>query len=308
MTIIAASQERCFLRAPGLYGVRVDRVALGGPAVVADHGEWFDPVLCYLSSSIDDTELLMYSLELPGAVPGVPLPVPAPSDPDTVVQQLHTHGDDRVRWVERICHGGGEPDNGRPYGRSVLLRLPSAKQRGYPADPEPLWDRLRAALDGPNTPEDGPDLMIGAVARPFWDGSGPAMPDGANGPRIARGPWWFPVAWYRFLAGPADQGGAGRPAEAAAWLRWLDRLAAEAGDADDRGWAPHWDREEGIERFARTHLRRQARSLAAACRTGGSLPLLGDYRGKLQGTLPVTAYPPGFARAWRRLPDRFRPA
>jgi hypothetical protein len=114
-----------------------------------------------------------------------------------------------------------------------------------------------------------------------------------------------PAGWYHYLRTSAPDGGAGRPKDAAAWLKWLDRLSGQADDGENRtGWDPSWSREDGITRFALIHLRRQAGALATACRAG-KVPALGDFGTWRKPPVLPTA-PPGFARAWRELPERFR--
>ncbi|MGW1994961.1 hypothetical protein [Embleya sp. NPDC001921] len=311
VTEIAGSRAelcRLTLHAPGLAGVQADHIRLGtsGPGVaVAESGKFcISTTLCHISRSNGQDEMLAHTLSLPDLARGIPIPLPEPDERALV--ELRSE-DDGLRWVERLPHHSVESDTGRSVTRSVPLRLPSAHQRSFVVDPQVLWDRLHEALAAPDVPRDGPDTLIGAVAKPFWDPSPPSAP----GPRqpwdFALGPWWFPAAWYRFLRSPTDREGAARPEEAAAWLRWLQRLAGDATlDGDRHGWNREWTTEEGAERFALTHLRRQATILAAACVTD-RLPVIGDYHPKLHSALPLTAYPPGFARAWRSLPDRFRP-
>ncbi|ALG11073.1 hypothetical protein AOZ06_33065 [Kibdelosporangium phytohabitans] len=263
------------------YGVVIDRMAVGDSVVVLErprHASWYT-TLCYIEDRAD--EYLMHQLSLPSREARVPIPVPQPVEPPS---GKHSGADLRlepdgqgVRWAERV--------SGTDH-RSFPVPLPEILQRGYVDDPEPIWSGLRDALGGPGTPADGPDILIGAIAAPFWN-----VPD----LRPDRGTRWFPVAWYRFLLEqPGD--------EAAQWLRWLERLAAEDQAQDHWGWAPQWQRAEGVTHFALTHILRHAAALAAACRTGDR-PSTGD----LDISGPVTAYPAGFARAWRRLPDRFRP-
>ncbi|ONI87528.1 hypothetical protein ALI144C_09075 [Actinosynnema sp. ALI-1.44] len=263
------------------YGVVIDRTPVGDSVVVLDRARptsW-QTTLCHIEDFTD--EHLMYQMSLPGREARVPIPVPKPAEPPAgkyVDVDLRLGSDGRtVCWVEQIS----EADQ-----RSLLVSLPETLQRGYVDDPELVWRGLRDALGGPDAPADGPDILIGAIAAPFW-----------NAPQLHpdRGTRWFPVAWYRFLLEQNRD-------EAAGWLRWLQRLATGERAQDQWGWAPEWQRVAGVTRFALIHVHRQAAVLAETCRTGAR-PTVGD----LDISRPVTAYPAGFARAWRLLPDRFRP-
>jgi hypothetical protein len=199
------------------------------------------------------------------------------------------------------------------------MRLPAGRQYGYLPDPEELWERLGAAFTGAGSPEPPPsgrDILIGSVATPFWLEPELTGPSGRYElSEYPRGPWWFPAAWYHYLRCPVERGGAGRPDEAAVWLAWLEHLARE-GSADQHlatdaggnalgGWDPEWSHEEGITRFALVHLRRQATVLASACRDG-DVPSIGDVDLGRSWQRTILAYPAGFARAWRTLPETFR--
>lgn len=109
---------------------------------------------------------------------------------------------------------------------------------------------------------------------------------------VLQGPWWFPA------------GSAGRQAQAAEWLDWLG--GQDDGGDGRTGWDRFWSREEGITRFALTHLRRQAGALAAACRDG-EVPVLGDF-GTWRRPPVLSTAPPGhrtgMARDAGTLPSR----
>lgn len=298
---------RLTLSAPGLHGVQTHWVELGGRAavVVTGEGRFGDSTLFYSHESYIDDDALMYGLRLPELAPQVPIPVPRRSRwAEYTVPRLEAGPAGTVRWTEQWARGEGKWQ----ARRSTVLRLPGSRQEGFADDPSTVWDRLRAALAA-GAPPDGPDILIGAVAVPFWDPTGPVSPGrGKQAWETARGPWWFPAAWYRYLRAPEPDGGAGRQAEAEVWLRWL-RSLHRRGRMDDRrrshtGWDPSWSREEGIARFALIHVRRQAGALAAACRAG-EVPVLGDF-GRWRKPPVLIAAPPGFARAWRELPARFR--
>jgi hypothetical protein len=297
---------RVTFAAPGLYGIQLDRVALDSSSFVVDEGagSGFDVTLYHLSQRYDGREGLLYGLGLSNFAPRTPIPVPAVSRVKYASTGLRHGPAGSVEWVEHRQNDLADGTVGEE--RVVRLRLPAFAQQGFVLDPGVLWDRLRAALAAPDVPSDGPDILIGAVATPFWDASGPWDMAGRSWPwRTARGPWWFPAAWYHYLRSPTADEGAGAVDEAAAWLHCLDQLAAGDDPDASTGWDPAWDREEGLVRLALVHLRRQAGVIGAACRAGG-LPLRGD-RGNWSSPQPVSAFPAGFGRAWRRLPDRFRP-
>ncbi|MFL6077364.1 MAG: hypothetical protein ACJ73S_28720 [Mycobacteriales bacterium] len=297
---------RLTLRAPGLHGVQSHWVDLDGDAAVVIAGEdWWDPptVWC-LRETYPRQDGLVHGLRLPDLTPRVPIPAPRPGGGAAYGWQvLAAGGAGTIRWTERLADEGVLPE--WRDGDTVELRLPGDEQDGFVDDPRLVWEPLRVAIGG-GAPPDGPDILIGALAVPFWDPTGPVSPgDEADEIwEVRQGPWWFPAAWQRYLRAPVAEGGAGREAEAAAWLAWLDRLDGEAaGEAAGSGWDPDWSREEGAVRFALTHLRRQAGVLAAACRAG-EVPELGDW-GTWRRPPALAAAPAGFARAWRALPERF---
>jgi hypothetical protein len=197
--------------------------------------------------------------------------------------------------------------------QAARLRLPGSGQAGFPRDPAAVWETLRSLLAGPHAPPDGPDILIGAITPPFWDAYfAPADRTSARRPRAApsavAGPFWFPAAWYRYLRSPGSEEGAGEERQAAAWLSWLDLLAAQHDRQAYAGWDPGWSRPDGAGQLALTHIRQRCRVLAAACRAS-ELPAEGSYvdlRTDLLHPRPLTAFPAGFARAWNRLPARFR--
>lgn len=299
---------RLTLRAPGLYGVQAHWVGLNGTAAVVLDGSWDQATLWYLRESYPHDDELMYGLRLPDLAPLVPIPVPRLATSARYVDPTLVAGrGGSVRWGERLTDDGGALPGSSAWwdGRSVELRLPGPRQSGFVEDASLVWDRLRAVLDV-DAPPDGPDILIGALAAPFWDPTGPVSPGGRTDMwEVSQGSWWFPAGWYHYLRTPVADGGVGRRSQAAAWLEWLDRLDSQADNGQDRtGWDPTWSREEGVTRFALIHLRRQAGALAAACRAG-TVPVLGDF-GTWRRPPVLSTVPPGFARAWRELPDRFR--
>lgn len=289
---------RLTLRSPGLRGVQSDWIRLGGLTAVVIDGEhrWSEPTLWYMRGSFIRDEELMYGLRLPSLTPVAPVTTPR-LDPNAKYgyASLSAGPSGTVRWTEQLA---GDADDWS-QGCAVELRLPGPDQGGIVDDPNPLWDRLRLALAG-GAPPDGPDILIGALTVPFWS-SGGTTSSGCW--EVSEGPWWFPAAWYHFLRTPTADGGAGRPADAVVWLRWLDSLGAQDDASQNRsGWDPAWHRDEGAARFALSHIRRQAAVLAAACRAG-KMPVIGDFGAWRK---PPVLAPPGFARAWRELPERFR--
>jgi hypothetical protein len=166
----------------------------------------------------------MYGLRLPDLAPLVPMPVP----PLTTAARyayptLGAEPAGSIRWTERLTDEVGTFPDWRD-GRSVQLRPPGAGQVGFVEDPSRLWNGLRAAIGG-GAPPDGPDILVGALAVPFWDPTGPTSPGGTDPTwEVLRGAWWFPAGWYHYLRTPVTDGGAGRPAEAVG-------VAAVAGPA-----------------------------------------------------------------------------
>jgi len=295
---------RLTLRASGLRGVQAHWVDLVGNTEVAVEGErsWDRTVVWYSRASFIEDDELMYGLRLPDLTPMVPIPVPRRgTSAEYTRSKLSAGPAGTVRWTERLTDGDAEWRD----GRTAVLRLPGPDQGGFADDPTVVWDRLRAALPA-GAPPDGPDILIGALAVPFWDPTGPLSPDTRDSTwEVLQGRWWFPAGWYHYLRTPVSDGGAGQRKQAAAWLQWLDRLSAQDDNGDNRtGWDPSWTREDGITRFALTHLRNQAGALAAACRAG-KVPGFGDFGTWRKPPVLATA-PPGFARAWRELPERFQ--
>jgi hypothetical protein len=77
-------------------------------------------------------------------------------------------------------------------------------------------------------------------------------------------PVWMPVYWHRYLVS------AGRRHEAGQLLDLLDRLSGPLPEAEpEHGWEPGWSTREGQIELAARYVRRQSRTLAAACRAGG---------------------------------------
>lgn len=241
-------------------------------------------------------------LALPGLTPSLPLPCP----PDVVRASLDAMPGPALRWAEQVR---ADPPAGVPAwqagwrdGQIRRWRLPSPAQRGFPADPAPVWTRLRAAL---GRPADLADLIIGAVTSPWWHAPAPATRYGQLYRMEERPPWWFPVAVYRHMAATGSDAAASR------MLAWLDGLAAaDAADEEARngGWRPGWTAEDGAAHLALQAIRLHAAPLAAACRAG-RLP---GYERAWSGRewrcpVPLDVFPPGFIRLWEQVPDQFWP-
>lgn len=284
---------RLTLSARGLRGVQSHWVGLGnGTCVVLDGEHDWDPsTLWYHRNAYPLDDELVYGLRLPDFTPVTPVLAPRLTAKAEYVWATLDAGaaGGTVRWTEQLSEG-----QGRQAGRSVELRPPSRSQTGLVDEPSLVWNRLRAALSE-GAPPDGPDILIGALTPPFWDPTGPVSPGGRGEVwEVLQGRWWFPAAWYDHLR-------THQPDQAEAWLRWLDALAGQddGGTSTDRGgWDPAWTREEGAARFALAHVRRQASALAAACREGTAMPVLGDF-GTWRNPPNLAIAPPGFVRAWR---------
>jgi hypothetical protein len=179
-------------------------------------------------------------------------------------------------------------------------RLPGPAQRGFPANRETLWARLRELLDDVDAPADGSDILIATAGLPFWsprqdmsvgrDGSGPPI-------------WWFAIAYHLFLREGAEAG------EAARWLAWLDRVGA-GSETLPEGWDPAWSAAEGAAQLALAHIRVRAAQLARGCHDGARLDYpfwFGWADGTWRHPVPLAEFPESFARAWERVPPRFFP-
>lgn len=244
--------------------------------------------------------------------PCVPLPAP-PGVRDVSLDVISGPDGPLLRWAEQLRADGpaGVPEYERGWqdGRVHRWRLPAASQSGFPATPAGVWDRLRAVLSGPGVPPGGPDILIGAVAAPFWHA--PALVTRYHALRRLEEPppWWFPAAWYRFLR--ASPGGA---AEAGQWLAWLDRLAAGgtngegAVEGDAEGWQGGWSRAEGAAQLALRQIQMSARPLADACREGRLPAATWAWNdGAWPYQVALEEFPADFISAWARLPAQFLP-
>jgi hypothetical protein len=290
--------------------VLVDRVAAGMVCAVAEvPGQ---ATLCLQKSVIRrGYSPLVHTLRLPDFAPEVPLPVPDLTEqPGGQFARVELHANPEggvLRWAEKLQENEG---SGWHDGRAAWLRLPRPGQSGFPSDRTPVWEQLRTVLASPQAPPGGADILIGAVTAPFWDKYViPADRTSARhsrpAPTAVSGPCWFPAAWYHYLRTHAAQ-----EEEAAAWLSWLDLLAAPDDQLSFTGWDSGWSQHEGIAQLALTHIRQRCRALAAACRAG-EIPTEGSHPVPGKDWLhprPLTAFPAGFARAWNRLPGSFRPS
>jgi hypothetical protein len=241
--------------------------------------------------------------------PCVPFPAP-PGVRDVSLDVTPGPDGPVLRWAEqfRVDAPANVPQYQRGWrdGRVLRWRLPTASQAGFPASPAEVWDRLRAALDGPGVPPGGPDILIGAVAAPFWH-----APTLVTEYHTLRGveeppPWWFPVAWHNFLRASPD-----RASEAGQWLAWLDRLAASGPDGDGAGdaagWQRGWSRAEGAAHLALRQIQMSAGPLADACRPGRPPASRAWKAGDWAYQVPLEGFPAGFFSAWTGLPAEFLP-
>ena len=252
-------------------------------------------------------------LALKSFEPCVPLPAP-PGVRDVSLDVISGLDGPVLRWAEqlRAASPAGVPEYERGWrdGRVHRWRLPGAAQSGFPASPGEVWDRLRAALDGPGVPPGGADILIGAVAAPFWHAPALVNGYGALRPLEEPPPWWFPAAWHNFLRTSPD-GASG----AEQWLAWLDRLAAGGTDADDaaagdaEGWRGEWSRADGAARLALRQIQMSAAPLVDACRQGRLPNAVWAWNdGAWPYQAPLEEFPAGFISAWTRLPLSYFPA
>jgi hypothetical protein len=273
-----------------------------------------------LSRELDNR--LVHMLRLPHLQPCLPLPA------GTYRLDIQSPDGTLLHWTDT----GTQTDLGdsAPQRRVWWLRLPSADQYGVPDNIADLFARVRTLLAGPDVPQDGLDIMIGAVTPPYWrplvkSVSGPAdwrdppcpCPPNRGEPQLYdrlpkrstryqdAAAWWFPAGYYHYLRANQHHGGAGHPEQAARWLAWLDRLATQSPIDQPAGWQPEWSLQEGAAQLAATAIRLHAGPLATACRAG-TLPGRWPNATKSIPALPLR-FPRGFRRAWGHLPPRFRP-
>jgi hypothetical protein len=336
ITINLAGPEVSPLRVPiatynPFFGCNVRWMALCGGALVTVYEEKHRTIIARLAPPgqrlqllpadyrlVAAADLLCYPQQAGGIgvlavaefAPCIPLPAP-PGAWDAQLDLIPESGGPVLRWAEQVRMEG--PADVPPYdrrwrdGRMLRWRLPAASQFGFPADPAPVWSRLRTALAGPDVPVDGPDILIGAVAAPFWHAPSPTGFYGGLRGLDEPPPQWFPAAWHRFLRSAPDGDRA-----AGQWLAWLDRLAADdapghsARSDEADGWQPAWSREDGAVHLALRQIQLHAGAIAEACRDGS--PRADTLRirrawsdGAWPYQLPLEAFPPGFIDAWTRL-------
>lgn len=260
---------------------------------IGDDFAFKDDVLAHT----DEYEDVVHHLSLPEMAPAVPLPIPPPAErPHRIELEIEDGG---VRWADRVPSGEPGRWDWRVQRRGVL-RLPGPEQRGFPADREALWARLRELLEDADAPADGPDILIATAGLLFW------LPRRNSTARRGIGIpalWWFAAAYYLFLLQNAATD------QAAGWLAWLERIAA-GYQAIPQGWDLSWSATEGSAQLALAHIRERAAQLAQGCHRG-ALP---DYpfwsgwaKGGWEHPVPLTEFPEPFARAWERVPPRFFP-
>ncbi|WP_164008829.1 hypothetical protein [Pyxidicoccus trucidator] len=233
------------------------------------------------------------------------LPLPVPEHPRSVQFWRHAPGmlalapwppmdreETRDAYRERLR---------QVRGAARYLPLPPRESRAFSARPEWLWARLETLLASTAPPPLGVDVLVGAVATPFWRDDRPLATGYASGAGRGSSPRFLPVYWYQHLRAE------GREAEAESWLHWLERVAG-LPDVDEQPWTRSDDGEDLVARTALVYLRMRTRMLAEACRTG-RLPE-GEYCYLF--TTPDRAlrleqdalHPPGFREVLSRLVAR----
>ncbi|MCP3136082.1 hypothetical protein [Pyxidicoccus xibeiensis] len=142
-----------------------------------------------------------------------------------------------------------------------LVPLPPREARTFVPAPAHFRARMQELLARTVPPPLGVDLLVGAVATPFWKEEQPVRTSYTTGLGRGCSPRYLPVYWYQRLRedGHADA--------AQQWLHWLERLAV-LDDVDPEPWTRADASDEGVVRTALVYLRARARVLAEACRTG----------------------------------------
>lgn len=264
-------------------------------------------------SWVFDEDTVYFVSERPGLLEGrllpslelaLPLPVPrrasvfvqfwrdAPGTVGLAPWPSMKHDDTRDTYQLRL---GRARESGR------RLPLPPRESRAFTPRPERLWARMQALLAPTGPPPFGVDVMVGAVARPFWRDELPLATSYSSRRGRGASPEYLPVYWYRHLH--AD----GREAEAEAWRRWLQRLAALHG-VDATPWIRGHDAEETVARTALVYLKARAQVLAEACRSGrlpeGEHCYLFSTPERTRGLEQDEAQPAGFREVLRQLVAR----
>ncbi|MBZ4418722.1 hypothetical protein [Myxococcus sp. RHSTA-1-4] len=201
---------------------------------------------------------------LPSLARALPLPIPRP--PGAV--QFWRHAPGTLALAPYLPFGRGDTrDSYRARleaarGSARLVPLPPRGARALPGPPERLWKRLEELLAETAPPLLGVDVLVGAVAAPFWRDETPLATGYTSGSQARwSSPRYLPVYWYRLLRED------GRAAEAEAWLHWLERVARMDG-VDPAPWTRDAPPEEVTAWTALRYLRTRARVLARTCRTG----------------------------------------
>jgi hypothetical protein len=181
--------------------------------------------------------------------------------------ELWPHSPGLLAVAERPSHQEGETLDAHEARIKATLAsprripLPSSEARALVVTPERLWARLHELLAATTPPRHGVDVLVGAVATPFWrdEASRGARYENVSG----RGnhPGYLPVYWYQHLRAQR------RTKEADAWLAWLDRVAA-LQSTELEPWTRGVTGDELTARTALAHLRLRAAGLAEICRTG----------------------------------------
>lgn len=200
---------------------------------------------------------------LPSLAPALPLPV------ESVSRRLEIwqHAPGVLAAFERPPRNEGEPYEAHEAriqaARATPQRipLPSPEARPLVLAPERLWARLHELLAPTAPPKHAVDVLIGAVATPFWrDEASRAASYDQLGVRL-NSPAYLPVYWHQRLKERRSA------KEADAWLRWLDRVAA-LPSMELEPWTQAMPGEDRVARTALVHLKIRAGALADICRKG----------------------------------------
>jgi hypothetical protein len=177
------------------------------------------------------------------------------------------------------------PDQGDPP------TLPAPRQLAFPSDPAGFQAALRQRLFGPNPPQPAADLLVGALAFPFWLAPRPKQATYPGKSLRWNSPRFLPFYWHQTLAEPERQ----------AFRALLDQVARTPAEAI----RPEWDALGCGSEAAATYLAGQAAALAAICRAGALPPDESCYfwvdwsRQAFRADLHL--FPPGFQAVYELL-------
>lgn len=207
---------------------------------------------------------LLQGWMLPSLAPALPLPVPSSAEERVEIWQ-HAPG----ALALAVLPPFSDEDDGESYRAKVdaaraaprALALPTPEARALGGSPDRVGARMRELLTATAPPLFGVDVLVGAVATPFWRDEALRGTHYAAVSRFQDSPQYLPVYWYRHLVAE------GRTAEAEAWRAWLERVAA-LEPVDAQPWTPGESGEELVARTALAYLRFRSVTLAETCRTG----------------------------------------